>query len=115
MVSEREKQELKVILVNIFGERARDWEVNEDSVRILSEMLEKGRRCSRSIDKLPRVSGWVPGAAYVPTQIIGYLYREVCHSKNSILQMCQTVQLSPYATAFEMASMGLPVHFPVCY
>lgn len=115
MLSDTEKRELKEILINIFGERARHWKVNEDSVRILSEMLAKGRKCSHAIDKLPRVPGWIPGAAYVPTQIIGYLYREVRHGRNSILQMCQTVQLSPYATAFEMASLDLPVPFPVCY
>jgi hypothetical protein len=115
MLTETETRELKEVLINIFGVRARQWEVNEDSVRILSEMLEKGRKCSSAIDKLPRVPGWMPGAAYIPTQIIGYLYREVKHSTNSIYQMCMTVQLSAYANAFEMASLGLPVSFPVCY
>lgn len=115
MISDKEKEELKAILVNIFGERARTWDVNEDSAKILSEMLQKGRKCSSAVEKLPRVPGWMPGAAFLPTQVIGYLYREVRHSKQSIYQMCQTVQLSPYATAFEMASLGLPVHFPICY
>jgi len=115
MMTYKEKEELKVILVNIFGERARGWDVNEESAKILSEMLQKGKRCSRDLDKLPGVPGWIPGAAYLPAQVIGFLYREVMHSNQSIYQMCQTVQLSPYATAFEMASLGLPVQFPICY
>jgi hypothetical protein len=115
MLSDTEKQELKGILINIFGERARQWEVNEDSVKILSEMLAKGRKCSGAIDKLPKVPGWMPGAAYIPKQIISYLFQEVKHNPHSIYQMCQAVQLSPYANAFEMASLGLPVYHPVCY
>lgn len=32
MATEKEKKELKALLVNIFGGRARDWDLNEDSV-----------------------------------------------------------------------------------
>jgi hypothetical protein len=84
MLTDTEKRELKAVLVNIFGNRAREWEVNDDSVRILSEMLEKGRKCSGAIDKLPKMPGWMPGAGNIPTQRIGYMYREVTHSTNSI-------------------------------
>jgi hypothetical protein len=89
--------------------------VNEDSVKILSEVLAKGQKCSNVIDKLPKVPGWIPGAAYIPKQIISHLYKEIMHNPHNIYQMCQTVQLSPYATAFEMASLDLPVYLPVCY
>ncbi|WP_225072513.1 hypothetical protein [Desulfuromonas sp. CSMB_57] len=115
MLTDIEKRELKFVLMKVFGEKARHWEINEDSVRILSEMMEKARTCSQAVNSLPKVPGWQPGLGFIPSQIIGALYREIRNGKNSILETCNTVQLSPYAAAFEMASLGLPVHFPVCY
>ena len=58
-LTQREEEDMRKILVNIFGSEATLWPVTESSVENLGIMLKGLNRCSKAMNYVPRPEGIV--------------------------------------------------------
>lgn len=108
MMSYVEQQQLKSILVDIFGiSIAQSWEMNDDVAEVFNRMLADSQKCSHIIDMIPRVPGWIPGKTYLPLQVISAIYRLVTHYKQKLYWLCSEPMKVKYRSEFELASLGI--------
>lgn len=108
MMTDREQQELKAILGDIFGSSiAAHWEINEEVKEVFNKMLADNMKCSKLIDMVPRPTGWLPGQTYPPKEVISAIYRLISHDKRQIYWLCNEPMKAKYRSMFEMASQGV--------
>lgn len=53
-ISEEEKQELRAILSNFYGNQALSWGITKRSYELFGELISKTRQCDAAMDWVPR-------------------------------------------------------------
>ncbi|CAG1010713.1 hypothetical protein ANAEL_04008 [Anaerolineales bacterium] len=108
MMSYLEQEQLKSILVDVFGMSiAQPWEMNDAVAEVFNRMLADSQQCTHILDMIPRVPGWIPGKAYLPMQVVSAIYRLIAHDKRKVYWLCSEPMKAKYRSEFEMASLGI--------
>ena len=100
-LTEGEKNDLRAILVSIYGQEAKGWNMNADTLGATAEMLSSIRGCSQAMGYVPRPGG-VIGKDYFRRQLRDLARRAANHDQ--IYQICRNVRAAQWRTAIILSS-----------
>ena len=99
-----EEQDLRTILIFIFGSKAEKWNMNEKVLKLTAELLQQANSCSEAINYVPRPTA-VPDLKYFRRQLRDMARRARNHDK--IYSICKSALDYTRVRDFQIASQGL--------
>lgn len=106
-LSKEEKQNLKSFLVNVYGQQANSWVINDEMFNLTYKMLSESGKCSDVMDLVPRplAVGQNP-ANWLTKQVRSMMIRKLKDRKGHYAVCVKTSALK-MKTSFLMADAGL--------
>ncbi len=102
-LSDQEKDDASIVLVYFFGLHAESWNINENVIEKIGEMLWRDSNCTKVLDLLPRPG--IVDKGYVIRQLRG-IARRLASADHSY-DICKTAIKYGWERVVYMASEGI--------
>lgn len=87
-----DKEQMKEVLLNLYGEQVNNWQINNQIIQVLSEVIEQSSVCSDRMDWVPRPVGTPPTALYIVKQFLMILKRKSSTDKKLYITCLNTAK-----------------------
>ncbi len=101
-LTRQEQDDLRTLLVQLFGQEASSWDMNEGTLSATAQMLDGARSCSKAMNYVPRPAG-VIDKGYFKRQLKDLARR--ARNKDSMYETCLTTSKYQWKTAIIAASL----------
>ncbi len=106
-LSREEKQNLKLFLVNVYGQQANSWDITDEVFNLTYKMLSESGKCSDVMDLVPRpISVGQNPAKWLTKQVRSMIIRKIKDRKGHYAVCVKTSALK-MKTSFLMLDAGL--------
>lgn len=103
-LSPSDQQNLRIIVETFFGKsNTAHWDMNEELLVIVTQMLQADKSCSKAMDFVPR-----PGAYLNPKDVlkeVGKIAKRIM-SGDTTYEICNKTAAIKWRTAAEIAAQG---------
>ncbi|AJI54318.1 hypothetical protein [Francisella philomiragia] len=104
-LTNNEKDDIRRLLVLIFGDQAKSWNINNKVVELVTKAFNESVKCSKRIDAAPRPIGFMPSGVSLASQAVG-VARRVLNNEGQY-RMCINYVALNYKRVIYMAANGL--------
>jgi hypothetical protein len=104
-LSPSDQQNLRIIVEGFFGKaNTAHWEMNEELLKVVTQMLQADKSCSNAMDFVPR-----PGVYISPKDVLKELSRIAKRvlSGDKSYEICKKAVANKWRTAAEIAAQGV--------
>ncbi len=102
-----EREDLQAFLIELYGNQARQWSINENVFEIVHKMINESSACSDLMDLVPRphALGKAP-IKYLTKEVRSSLIRQLKERKE-YYRSCMLAVAAHYKTEIHMAAIGI--------
>ncbi|MBK2259193.1 hypothetical protein [Francisella philomiragia] len=104
-LTNNEKNELRKLLVIIFGSQAKNWNINNKVAELITKAFNESVKCSKGIDASPRPFGFIPSGISVASQAVSIANR-IINNKGQY-KMCIDYVAYTYKSELYIAANGI--------
>ncbi|KFJ42403.1 hypothetical protein IBE48_08225 [Francisella philomiragia] len=104
-LTNNEKDEIRKLLIMIFGDQAKKWEINNQVAELITKAFNESVKCSKRIDASPRPFGFIPSGVSVASQAVSIANRIINNKEQ--YKMCIDYVALNYKRVVYMAANGI--------